>query len=432
MVLCISSGLFGDPIPAAEGPSAQQGAEVMDGGSAPDEAAQERELRAEQLAEAESLVEAFPEDDNAIYLLGLVHLQLGDSESAIATFERCKAMDPDRADLFESLGEAVLIRDAYDQAVEHFTRALTREPSRFSARKKLADTLLRMGRADEVLEVLQGHGAPDPEYYRILGAAHQQLGAFAPARDAFLRAIELDPNLDDAFYGLSMVCARMGETEAAAQYRERFREIKAKGQIQGRDWRRGFSPLEATRRSVAMTNTDVGRVFLSQRRMAPAMRLWERALQLDPRNQDARWHLAFFLLQTGRASDALPHWRELCRSTPDYPRHHFHLGEALTRTGRLEEAESAFQQVIRLAPDRSEGYAGLCNLYLLQKRPGTELLPLAEKAVAIDTSPANLVLLSIAVEQYGDRKAALEAIERAVRMVPDDPKLLRRLQQLSP
>ena len=88
--------------------------------------------------------------------------------------------------------------------------------------------------------------------------------------------------------------------------------------------------------------------------------------------------------------------------------------------------------MIRLAPDRSEGYAGLCNLYLLQKRPGAELLPLAEKAVAIDTSPANLVLLSIAFEQYGDRKAALEAIERAVRLVPGDPKLLRRLQQLTP
>src|SRR5690349_8083690 len=59
---------------------------------------QERALRAEQLQAAEKLAGLFPDNDDATYLLGLVHEEQGDRDAAMRHWERSLQLDASRAD----------------------------------------------------------------------------------------------------------------------------------------------------------------------------------------------------------------------------------------------------------------------------------------------------------------------------------------------
>src|SRR5687768_8879935 len=60
-------------------------------------AEQERALRTEQLRTVEELVAAFPQSDDAVYLLGLVHNDQGDTATAMKFWQRSLELDPSRA-----------------------------------------------------------------------------------------------------------------------------------------------------------------------------------------------------------------------------------------------------------------------------------------------------------------------------------------------
>src|SRR5437867_4420169 len=88
----------------------------------------ERALRAEQLQAAEKLLAEFPNNDDVVYLAGLVRNEQGDSDAAMKLWARSLELDATRADANESLGYALLLRDDYEQAVAYLRRALEIDP----------------------------------------------------------------------------------------------------------------------------------------------------------------------------------------------------------------------------------------------------------------------------------------------------------------
>ena len=77
------------PVPPGGGRSSRDvadagGAACLPGSTKPAPAEQERALRSEQLKTVEQLVAAFPQSDDAVYLLGLVYNEQGDTAAAQA------------------------------------------------------------------------------------------------------------------------------------------------------------------------------------------------------------------------------------------------------------------------------------------------------------------------------------------------------------
>jgi len=394
------------------------------------DAEQDRLLRVEQLTVARRLTEEWPQNDNAVYLLGLVCQQQGDFDEAIRCWERCIELDSQRADVFDSLGYALLLRGEYGRAAELFRRALAIEPGRYEARFRLADTLLRQGDPQAAIRVLDEERRSGPGTARLLGLAHQQLGDYPAAERHYREALAGQSEMAEAYYGLATVCARMDRPDEARAYREKFRQLKAAGQQEGRDWRRVFNPLSVTRQSVAMTHTDVARVQQSMGNLAEAERLWRRALELDPANVQALRHLALFDQEAGRQAEAVGLLERLCAAEPNDAEHQFLLGSALYRQERTDDAAAAFRRVIELAPDRPEGYRALCHLLLVGERDPAEALRLAQAAARLEPSALHLHLLSQALERNGDLPRALAASEQAAALSPRNAEYRQRYESL--
>jgi len=353
----------------------------------PSDEEEDRKLREEQLSAALEMARDFPDSDNAMYLAGLVHNEQGDSSRAVEYWERAAALDSRRADVYNSLGYAALLKEENEKAAKYFRKAIRCDPSLTEARVRLAQALLSDGGIEEAAGVLEKIERKSAQAHRLLGQAYQHLRKFERAKREYLAALKLNPGFAEALYGLAVTCARLGERDEAVRYRKLFNELKSEYQKIGRRKRSIWNPLAITRVSVAHTHTDVGRVYFSQGKPGRAVELWKRAADLDPSNTRCRALLAGLYLRQGHVAEALSLYEELTRIKPREALFFLYCGNLYARRKRFKEAEGAFKKVTELEPGRPEGYFALAKLYL---------------------------------ETGGDRGAALRAIKTAVRLDPEN------------
>ena len=327
----------------------------------------ERELRKEQLEAVQKLVGAFPESDDAMYLLGLVHNEQGDSASAMRHWERSLEMDATRADANDSLGYAHLLRDEYDEAEKYFRKALEIDPTLATANFRLANTLVHQGQLRGAIAILEKASALSAEGHRLLGEAYQQLKDYAKARASYEAALKASPNLEQAHYGLSKVLAQLGDEEKGREHWARFSALKDQKDKEAREIRAGYDSLSIAKRSVAQTHTDVGRVYVINRRPKEAEALWLKAASLDAANTLCRLQLAIHYQQTGQFPDALRYYREVAQLDPTDALVQMNIGRVCLQLNQPKDAEKAFEKVVHLAPDRPEGHAALAQVRAMRK-----------------------------------------------------------------
>jgi len=216
-------------------------------------AEQEQALRADQLRTAKELVAAFPGSDDAVYLLGLVHHEQGNTEAAIKLWQRSLELDASRADANDSLGHVLLLRDEYQGAEEHFRKALVIDPTLATANGRLASALIHQGKMREAAAILEKAQSLNAEGHRLLGETYQHLEEFQKAKASYTKAIALNADLTEAHYGLSRVLNRLGEQEPANHYFQTFSALRARAEQRGRVGRANYDTMTITKQSVAQT-----------------------------------------------------------------------------------------------------------------------------------------------------------------------------------
>lgn len=411
------------------------------------QADQEQALRREQVEAVEKLVAAFPASDDAVHLAGLVYNDQGDSERAMNSWRRSLELDATRADANESLGYALLLRDEYEQAEKYLRRAIEIDPQLTSARLRLATALSHQGNMEEVLSVLgvqrskfkiEGSDFEVPtdlpaDGYRLLGDAYRGLKQYQKARSSYETAVKIQADLAEAHYGLSQVLAQLGEADKSAEALAKFNELRQKSDREGRAWRKDFAPLEVTRKSVAQTHTDVGRVYMMEGRATEAEQLWLRAAALDRSNGLCRLQLAVYYQRTHRPSEALQVYEELVKLEPGDGLVHLNIGRVCLKLKQFERAEAAFKEVIRLVPSQPEGHSSLAELYLQTSRNVPEAIRLAERAARLasgDEAGPYYAILGQAYAMNGDHAGALTAFNRAIELQPGNEHYQRLREKL--
>ena len=142
----------------------------------------------------------------AQYALARADLQLGQAAEALALLDEVSAIFSDAGYYWETRGLALEELKMFSEAAESYRRALTARDvaSRralmaqedFDTRWRLAKLLLKLGRpaeSEETLTVLLA-GNPTAAGYNLLGVSFAQQGKRDRARQAFTKAIGMDPS----------------------------------------------------------------------------------------------------------------------------------------------------------------------------------------------------------------------------------------------
>jgi TolB-like protein/tetratricopeptide (TPR) repeat protein len=275
---------------------------------------------------------------------------------------------------------------------------------------------LRMVLGDEARRSITRAPTSDPEAYDLYLRGRQffhqrRKKSVIFARQMFQRAIELDPEYARAYAGVADACSFL------AHY---YEDEDAASNLDAAD----AASRKALELDPQLAEAHAARGFLLtlQHHVAEAEQEFELAIELDPRQFEARYFHARTCFQRGDLTRALELFKDAARVRDDHEALYF-AAQTLTALDRPTEAGEAYRKALpvierylELNPDdgRAITMAAVCCSRLGDRARG---LAWAEQATVVDPEDANVaynVACLMALE--GERDRAIDLLERAFRV----------------
>lgn len=234
---------------------------------------------------------------------------------------------------------------------------------------------------------------------------------FRTAYPAFTDSLEMN-------YNFALAQTRLGDVDSALLYLERAEDLGAAGEQE-------LYPIANIYYNLALLR-------LGEDQTEPAIKLFRKALQLNPENIDIHRLLGETYVRRGETRLALQHWQEYLQRFPndDQAREQiftidFNDGLKDLEAGHPEAARKAFNQGLKLMPE-----SPLAHYYLgyLAYQSGQQQEALSELGKALPQAPAELqeslqaMIFNSASDllEAGQPEAAQPAIELLAQGAADD------------
>jgi tetratricopeptide (TPR) repeat protein len=387
-------------------------------------------------------------------MLATLYAENGDAEQAIASLERCIRLEPDIPDLRVALGEMFLSAGRNDEAETAFRDALAidgTDPAAVenlvnlyqsqqrkaeaiavleayvetpgataAARLQLAQAYADAGRTDEAVRLLEAarkQGESSEEADLLLGRVYFEARRFDDARRVFLalyKKTNASPELARILGDLSL---KTGDAAGARTYFDRAIELNPE------DYRSYLALFFA--QSERFTK-DGARIVMAPR---DAAALLAKAAGKSPRaDVDAQFSLGMAYSSIDSLEPACEHLSRASELEPERQDVLFNLASVYEKMLRYDDAERVLIDLYELAPDD----AAVCNFYGYLLALMRKDLDRAERLVrhALEKEPDNAYFvdsLGWVYFQRGEYARAVTELERAVRLVGEDPVMLEHL-----
>lgn len=318
------------------------------------------EIREEMERLADWLRRRYPKTADAGIIAGRMEYHLGNMDAAEEAFQGVLRLDPENVHAHHGLALIDVARSRFEQAVPHFQRVVARSPGAIGPMLELADALIRTGRIDEAVDLLEKDFPSEIESvwrFQMLGQCYLHRGDLGRARIMYELALLLEPEDAVALTGLATVSSRLKDGEQAAAFTERLRRVREREREAGREARKTHDDAAALAEKLAEGYATAGRLCAVQGDDRSAERLWRRAVALRPNSWEAHRDLAeWYLKQPERVSEAVAHAEAAVAASPNGATH-FLLARAYRAAGRSQESLDAVRRALAGGERRAEALA---------------------------------------------------------------------------
>ena len=190
----------------------------------------EENLLEEAYKSLKQAVTLAPNNADYNYALGIVAQRRADPSEAVPFFKKYCVLRPDDARGRLQLGITYFYSHQEDLAEKELRAAIEHRETAAAAHFFLGRIANQEGKFSQALHELQQATTVEPNYadpYAEQGIIYMKQKAYAPAAQALLRALAIDPDHYAANLNLMMLYQRTGDTRAGEQAR-RFEEVKKK------------------------------------------------------------------------------------------------------------------------------------------------------------------------------------------------------------
>jgi len=298
----------------------------------------------EVLHQGEVLSRQFPGDPTLPNILGAANARMGQTETALACYDRALAIKPDFAEVHNNRGNVLSRLGQHDEAIASFRRALQIKPEYAEAHNNLGVALYDAGELDQATASYRQALRVRPSYAEAqnnLGNALADLGQPEVALASFSAALQLNPRYFQAYYNRGNILRSMGRHDEAID---------------------SFNTAIGLRPDYAEAFNSLGNTLNEQGKHRQAIEKLTRAIQIRPDYSEAHCNLGNALSDSGRPDEALSSYRTALQIKPGFVEAQCCLGNVLSYLGRREEAIDSYCRALELKSDHTAVFNNLSQI----------------------------------------------------------------------
>jgi predicted O-linked N-acetylglucosamine transferase (SPINDLY family) len=362
--------------------------------------------RAGELVEARRLYRRIladvPNHVVALFRGGLLELQDGRPEQALALMEQAVTMGPEEPRHHVGLGQALQALGRLADAAAAYRRGLRAEPCSADAHFALGVVLQAQGDYLEAIDAYQHAIEFQPEYFAALnnlGLCQQRCGRVAEAVSAYTRALGLKPNAVGTMANLGTALQGVGRIDEAVGLLRAAVELEPQ---------------------VTAHAINLGIALCRRRDFVPAQTVLREALARDPLSADAAFNLGNALHGQGRPREAAALYQRAGELHPGYADALINLGNMHKEIGDFAAAASAYEAALCAQPDSvvAMNNAG-CLLRTLGRFDDAE--DMLRRALHLDPNQSALHdNLGSVLKDVGELDSAIACFRRSLELDPSN------------
>jgi tetratricopeptide (TPR) repeat protein len=279
---------------------------------------------------------------------------------AIDNYRQALKADPGATIIASELSDLYIQAGRLREAVSDSEAALRQNPNDVNARRILGRIYMRLvgdtrqGRIDQTMvkkaieqyQKIAELVPNDIEAWLILGRLQKVAQNSVESEAAFKKALELDPDNEDALTGLAMVYSDLGDGRRAS-------ELLAKVVEKSPNLR---------------TLTSLAAAYEQMREYALAAETLRRASELAPENGEIKRAMAQNYLMADQIDEALGIYEQLVKEDPRDAQSHLRLSQIYRQQRKFDKAREANEEAKRLDPGNLEAIYNDVNIYEAEGR----------------------------------------------------------------
>jgi tetratricopeptide (TPR) repeat protein len=357
------------------------------------------------------------------YSIGHMYAELAQSygnrgdlfSKAVDSYKSAMKADPSATFIAEELSDLYIQSGKLREAVTEAEDSLKQNPDNLNARRILARIYTRMigdaqqnkidegmvKKAIEQFEKITEKDPADADSWLMLGRLEKISQNSIEAEKAYKKALELDPNNEEAMTGLAMVYADLGNTEGATELLKKSAE-------------KNPNP-----RSLA----TLAGAYKQMKEYSLAAETMKRALDQSPGNPDLERELAEDLLLSDQLDEALKIYQDLVTDDPKDTQSLLRISQIYRQKHDYAKAHEASDKAKELDPDNLELKYNDVNLLESEGKIPEAITTL--KAILNDTSKK-----TYAASEKANRILLLERLGFLYRQNEQFPQAVENFRQI--
>lgn len=303
------------------------------------------------------------------------------------------AASPDNPDALSVIGLAELRLGNTEAAVEHLTAAVRKHPAHAGLSINLARSraaLKDMAGAEQALRAGIAAAPASVELRAALGDLYLSAGSPGQAEEQYRQVLALSPNNAGSMFALANLQLQNGRKAEAEQ------TLKNLSSIRSNPYRMSYATY-----------------LFEQGKRDPAIRELETIAAEEPENRAVRLALVNAYSGAGRVKDAAAVVEKMLNKSPHDTEALLQRGKLALSAGDFARSEADLRKVLELRPDSSEGYYLLGRLHVVRGDTQSAKQALADALRLDPRLTAARVELAQALIASGGSATAVKLLDEA-------------------